>query len=432
MVNFLLWIAGKKYTIAYENERSVQRGVTPFAYSMRNRIDKMEQWKTILEDYLNEKLVQMILSNPRSKDGAKKIQIRPMLLKGVLIFQASEYKNNQVFHHNLTGEEVPERVAEWMEQMRQLEVEHQQGKVHALVSKKGKVTVKTSKHACTKKQVDLSHNRAKKYILDPEVKVPFLVDLGVQTKEGKIVNSRYDKFRQINRFLEFIEDILPALPRDREVVILDFGCGKSYLTFAMYYYLHELKKYDIRIVGLDLKTEVIAHCNQLKEAYGYEKLTFLAGDIADYEGVDQVDMVVTLHACDTATDYALDKAIRWGAKVILSVPCCQHEVNGQIENEWLQPVLKYGLLKERMSALITDAIRANLLEEAGYQVQILEFIDMEHTPKNILIRGVKTKKAGGKMGESAGEKTLNVHHLIDELHISPTLDELRKKEAADE
>lgn len=384
----------------------------------------MEQWKTIIEKYLDERLVQIILSNPRTKDGSKKIQIRPMLLKGQLIFQASEYKNNQVFHHNLAGEEVPACVGQWMEQMRQLELEHQQGKVHALVSKKGKVTVKTSKNQCVEKKVDLSHNRSKKYILNPEVKVPFLVDLGVQTKEGKIVNSRYDKFRQINRFLEFIEDILPALPKDREVVILDFGCGKSYLTFAMYYYLHELKKYDIRIVGLDLKQDVIAHCNELKDRYGYEKLTFLAGDIADYEGVSQVDMVVTLHACDTATDYALDKAVRWGAKVILSVPCCQHEVNGQIANDLLAPALKYGLIKERMSALLTDAIRANLLEEAGYQVQILEFIDMEHTPKNILIRGVKAGKTGAKKGD--------VHQMMEELNLNPTLDVLRKKEAVDE
>ena len=219
----------------------------------------------------------------------------------------------------------------------------------------------------------------------------------------------------MNRFLEFIEDIVPELPKDRESVIIDFGCGKSYLTFAMYYYLHELKHYDVRIIGLDLKADVIAHCQQLAEDYGYEKLTFLTGDIADYDGVDHVDMVVTLHACDTATDYALDKAVRWGAKVILSVPCCQHEVNRQIENELLQPVLKYGLIKERMSALLTDAIRANLLEEAGYQVQVLEFIDMEHTPKNILIRAVKT---GKKKSRDSFSDTMKA------LHVAPTLDRL--------
>lgn len=214
------------------------------------------------------------------------------------------------------------------------------------------------------------------------------------TEEGKIVRTKFDKFRQINRFLEFIEDILPQLDKGREVTILDFGCGKSYLTFAMYYYLHELKQYDIRIIGLDLKSEVIRRCNELSVKYGYEKLTFLEGDIADYEGVDQVDMVVTLHACDTATDYALAKAVGWHAKVILSVPCCQHEINGQIENDVLKPILKHGLLKERFSAIVTDALRAEYLEREGYEVQVLEFIDMEHTPKNILIRAIDTGKKG--------------------------------------
>jgi SAM-dependent methyltransferase len=207
--------------------------------------------------------------------------------------------------------------------------------------------------------------------------------------------------------------------------LIDFGCGKSYLTFAMYYYLHELKGYDVRIIGLDLKEDVIANCQALADKYGYEKLTFLAGDIADYEGVNQVDMVVTLHACDTATDYAIAKAVRWGAKVILSVPCCQHEINGQIQNDLLQPVLKYGLIRERMSALLTDAMRANLLEEAGYQVQVMEFIDMEHTPKNILIRGIKNGK------KQSGEE---LDRLMGELHVSPTLAALMRdgKDAADD
>ena len=225
------------------------------------------------------------------------------------------------------------------------------------------------------------------------IPVPFLQDLGVMTQDGKIVHAKFDKFRQINRFLEFIEDILPELDKGRELTILDFGCGKSYLTFAMYYYLHELKEYDIRIIGLDLKKDVIRHCNELSEKYGYEKLRFLEGDIADYTGVNKVDMVVTLHACDTATDYALAKAVGWDAKVILSVPCCQHELNRQIKNEILEPILKYGLLKERMAALITDGLRAQYLEREGYEAQILEFIDMEHTPKNILIRAVKKRHA---------------------------------------
>lgn len=379
----------------------------------------MEQWKTEIEKYLDEKLVRIIISKSRIKGEKRKIQIRPILLKGALVFQAEDYKQKQVFHQNLSGKEALEKIGEWMQEMQQFELLHKDGRVNMLVSKKGKITLKQSKNGCPAPQADLSHNRKKKYILDPQVKVPFLEDLGVQTSEGKIVHSRYDKFKQINRFLEFVEDILPALPKDREVVILDFGCGKSYLTFAMYYYLHELKHYDVRIIGLDLKADVIAHCQQLAEDYGYEKLTFLTGDIADYDGVDHVDMVVTLHACDTATDYALDKAVRWGAKVILSVPCCQHEVNRQIENELLQPVLKYGLIKERMSALLTDAIRANLLEEAGYQVQVLEFIDMEHTPKNILLRAVKSGRQ-----KRAEELT----KMMEKLHVSPTLAALMREE----
>lgn len=303
-----------------------------------------------------------------------------------------------------------------MEQFKQLQMMTKTVNYTILISKKGKVTVQKKGVKGETKKVDLSHNRSKKYILEEGVKVPFLYDLGVQTADGKIVKSRFDKFRQINRFLEFIEDILPQLAKDKEVTILDFGCGKSYLTFAMYYYLHELKGYDIRIIGLDLKKDVIRLCNELSEKYGYEKLKFLEGNIADYTGVDEVDMVVTLHACDTATDFALAKAVGWNAKVILSVPCCQHELNGQIQSDMLAPVLKYGLIKERMAALITDALRAEYLEGEGYDAQILEFIDMEHTPKNILIRAVKT----GKKKENKEE----IKNCEKQLHVSPMLGRL--------
>lgn len=336
----------------------------------------INEWKEILVDCMDQHLAKIIISGPRKKDSVRKIEIRPVLLKEQLVFQASAYTEKQVQHYNLTEEEVYEKVAGWMEGFRQLEVLHPKKQVQVLVSKKGRRTVRQLKSGCPVPAAPLEHNRRKKYILDPDIPVPFLHDLGVQTKEGKIVHSRYDKFRQMNRFLEFIEDIVPELPKDRESVIIDFGCGKSYLTF-------------------------------------------LTGDIADYDGVDHVDMVVTLHACDTATDYALDKAVRWGAKVILSVPCCQHEVNRQIENELLQPVLKYGLIKERMSALLTDAIRANLLEEAGYQVQVLEFIDMEHTPKNILLRAVKSGRQ-----KRAEELT----KMMEKLHVSPTLAALMREE----
>ena len=265
----------------------------------------------------------------------------------------------------------------------------------------------------------MEHNRKKKYILEEGKPVPFLVDLGVMSQNGKIIHAKYDKFKQINRYLEFVDDILEQLPKDREVTIVDFGCGKSYLTFALYYFLRELNGYQVSIIGLDLKEDVIEHCNKLSKKYGYQdKLKFYVGDIAGYNALKSVDMVVTLHACDTATDYALAKAVGWGAQVILSVPCCQHEVNKQLQNDMLAPVLKYGLIKERMAALMTDAIRAQLLEEQGYQVQVMEFIDMEHTPKNILIRAVKDKKAG---------RNQKLDNCMKELHVQPTLSGLLER-----
>ena len=305
---------------------------------------------------------------------------------------------------------------------RQLQAESTQYTASVLVSKKGTVTVKKKARATEAKQADMTHNRTKQYLLPEGEPVPFLVKLGVMTPEGKVVKAKYDKFRQINRFLEFIEDITPVLAKDREITMIDFGCGKSYLTFAMYYYLHERRGYDLRITGLDLKEDVIAHCNQLAKEFGYEKLNFLTGDIADYEGVSQVDLVVTLHACDTATDYALAKAVAWNARAILSVPCCQHELNRQIKNEVLQPVLRYGLLKERMAALITDGLRASMLEEQGYRVQVLEFIDMEHTPKNILLRAVKEPEKI-RRGDAAG-KPGELERCMASLHVTPTLEKL--------
>lgn len=376
----------------------------------------MDKLKILLQDNLNIEFRSAVLSNPRQKDIAEKIKVRPILSKEKLIFQIETFRNHQAFHRNVEPGEACMLLLKEMENMRQLQMETAKCLYTILVSKKGKVTIKKKALACGRKVIDLSHNRKKRYILEEGVPVPFLKDLGVMTEEGKIVHSRFDKFRQINRFLEFIEDILPELDKDRELTVVDFGCGKSYLTFAMYYYLHECKGYDIRIIGLDLKKEVIAHCSQLGKKYGYEKLTFLEGDIAGYTGVEQVDMVVTLHACDTATDYALAKAVGWGAKVILSVPCCQHELNGQIGCDVLQPIFKYGLIKERMAALVTDALRAEYLEDAGYDTQILEFIDMEHTPKNILIRGVRN----GKKGENREA----IRRCEEFLKVSPALGRL--------
>lgn len=380
--------------------------------------------KDFIDKNMGKGLIQMVISKSRIKDGPSKVKIRPILLKDKLIYQATETVGPKVLHTNYERQELIEYIGELMEErFMQLQWEGQCEDGLVLVSKKGRLTTKVKRHACKKEQAALEHNRRKKYLLAEGTAVPFLVDLGVMTPQGKIVSAKYDKFRQINRFLEFIEDILPRLDRDRELTILDFGCGKSYLTFAMYHYLRQLRHFDVRIIGLDLKEDVIQHCNELARSYGYEKLKFYTGDIASYEGVRQVDMVVTLHACDTATDYALAKAVHWGAKVILSVPCCQHELNGQISNEMLSPVFSYGILKERMAALITDGLRAQLLEGAGYETQILEFVDMEHTPKNLLIRGVYTGRKKNL------EKT---RRCIEELHLNPTLARLLGEQEVDE
>ena len=394
----------------------------------------MEELQKIFETVLNKDFIRAVISNPREKGGIVKVKIRPLELKGQLAFQFESFTAKQAFHKNLDRDAAVQELSGCAGEFRQMQIETADAEYTVLISKKGKATIKWKQRREKAQAADLSHNRRKRYILEEGKFVPFLHDLGVMAEDGKIVRSRTDKFRQINRFLEFIEDILPQLDRDRELTILDFGCGKSYLTFAMYYYLHELKGYDIRIVGLDLKEDVIRHCSRLAGQYGYDKLTFLTGDIADYDGVDQVDMVVTLHACDTATDYALAKAVGWNAKVILSVPCCQHELNAQFSSGGvsgdglLAPVMDYGLLRERFAALVTDGLRAKYLERAGYETQVLEFIDMEHTPKNILLRAVK--RNGDKRKNTAAESAA-VRRAADDivkceqfLQASPTLGRL--------
>ena len=383
----------------------------------------MTELKKLLSIYLDLYLHQIIISGARTKEGASKIRIRPVIMKDKLYFQCTSTVGTKEIHENYEKEPLLEHIEGWItEDFRQLQLESELGSVNVLSSKKGKLTIKEKKkkkegNLCDKpiRMEALSHNRKKRYILEEGKTVEFLIDLGVMTSEGKIVHSRYDKFRQINRFLEFIEDIWPLLPKDRPVHIIDFGCGKSYLTFAMYYYLHELKHYDVRIIGLDLKADVIRKCSEAAKKYGYEHLKFEVGDISVYQSDEPVDMVITLHACDTATDYALYHAVQWNSRVILSVPCCQHELNAQIESEGLSALTKYGLLKERFAALATDALRASLLEYSGYKV--LEFVDFSHTPKNVLIRAVKSNIPPRKREKSLRE----VESLMEEFHADPAL-----------
>ena len=365
----------------------------------RKQVDIRE----LLDICIDKNLIDITISSRKSKDDSRvqKVKIRPVIIKDSIEFQVSEFVGKKVLHTNLSADDVKGHIEKYMEEFKQAQITKTDASATILSSKSNTCTCKYKKAREVKAQRELAHNRAKKYIIQEGTPVGFMVDLGVMTTDGKIVRTRYDKFRQINRFLEFIEDILPRLDKNKEQTIIDFGCGKSYLTFAMYYYLHELKE----------------HCNSLRTKYGYDRLDFYVGDIATYKDVESVDMVVTLHACDTATDYALAKAVKWGAKVILSVPCCQHEANRTISNDMLSPVMDYGILKERMAAIVTDATRANMLKASGYDTQILEFIDMEHTPKNLLIRAVKTGKADEKAEKDVRDmqKALGIELTITKL-----------------
>ena len=393
----------------------------------------MSELQELLEQILDQELIQLILSNTRDAAQGEKLKVRPVLIKEKLYFQETLYLGTKVFHTNRRKEDMKQRLEACLEKdglFRQAQIHCESMDAVVLVSRKGAVSIKKKNKNANRNNTDnkgrggeaglqkLSHDRTKQYILQEGQPVDFLVGLGVQSPDGRIAKARYDKFRQINRYLEFIEDILDKLPKDRCIRIIDFGCGKSYLTFAMYYYLHQLQGREIQVTGLDLKEDVIRHCSELARRLHYEGLEFMQGDISSFTGADRVDMVVSLHACDKATDYALEKAVRWGASVIMAVPCCQHELNGQIHCDLLRPVLKYGVIKERMAALITDAIRANLLEQNGYDTQILEFIDMEHTPKNLMIRAVKTS------GMRAGQASASVDRVTEFLHVNPTLKEL--------
>lgn len=369
--------------------------------SETHSIDKQDSGKDELAAYLAETvkqglLLQATFSQPRSKgaDAARKIAVRPVRLRNALHYQFERQVGNKALHGNLPPDEAAAEMARLLaDDFRQALFKTADADVQVLVSKKGKPALlrrpPTSKAGAPAAAAQ-AHNRTKSYVLPEGEPIPFLVELGVMTPEGRVAKAKYDKFRQINRFLEMAADTLSHLPSDREIRIVDFGCGKSYLTFALYHWLAIQERRQVSIFGLDLKPDVVETCSRLANKLGWDKLRFAVGDISRYEESSEVDMVVTLHACDTATDAALLQAIGWKAKIILSVPCCQHELFGQLEQPLLKPLLRHGLLKERFASLVTDAVRAQLLEIAGYRTQLLEFIDIEHTPKNVLIRAVRT------------------------------------------
>lgn len=373
--------------------------------------------EVLLDAIKKGELVSGSLSSPRVLDehGIKKLSLRPVIIKSHTLYQLSEHYKQKVIHRNLSPEECAAFIKTAFQNYAQGILSTTSCQYHVLVNKRQQMTI--LKKNTQAKPLPLVHNRTKNHVLQEGIPVPFLVALGVMTDQGKVVAKKYDKFRQINRFLEMIRDVIAYLPQGRPIEIVDFGCGKAYLTFALHHYLHHVEKLEVHIVGLDLKQDVITECQSLAQQLDLKGLSFQVGNIHDFQAEQDVDLMISLHACDTATDAALEKAVRWNAGVILCVPCCQHELYDQIQNPRLNTLLRHGILKERLAALATDAARADLLTMLGYEVQILEFIDMEHTPKNLLLRAVR-----GISKEKKQQAQERYQQFKTEFNISPSLE----------
>lgn len=376
--------------------------------------------------------IQEVLGKPYQK-----IKINIQNSNGKTSYYAQMFTQTQVFHKHFSEEELNAFIEEHAgKTFKNCFEKTDTEEIQILANKKGKITKivkKTdSQDRTTLKNIKINNNlqqKQKNYLLKEGTNIPFLQLLGIMTDNGKIISSKYDKFKQINRFLEFIDDVIPEVLKQKEkndktIRIIDFGSGKSYLTFAVQYYLTKIKNLPCQIEGLDLKEDVIKYCNEIAQKLNLDNLTFKVGNISDYSGKKNPDIIITLHACDTATDFALKYAVEQNAKVILSVPCCQHQINTQLSNkcdktpetttdlfDCFTPLLKWGIIKEKFSSLLTDSLRGQWLEMQGYKVQMLEFIDIEHTPKNIMIRAIKkTEKQ---------EET--IPKIIKELKIEPEI-----------
>lgn len=382
----------------------------------------MKELLDAIEKMTSEQLVKVIISNKVNKENKyNKIIFVLKEKNNQKYYQIEKYTDKQVFHQNIEINMLNEKLIEYLSfDYKQASAWSKDSTYDLKISKKGKIFLGKKSNNNTK-LINLKHNKQKNYILKEGMIIEPLIDLGIFTKDGKVINSMYDKYKQINRFIEIIDDEIKKKDY-KELTVIDFGCGKSYLTFVLYYYFTKIKNINVKMVGLDLKDDVINKCNKIAERYGYDGLIFERGDINGYKYSDNVDMVITLHACDTATDYALYNAIKWNAQMIFSVPCCQHELNKQIHSENLSIINRYGIIQERMSALMTDAIRGNLLEYMGYKTQIMEFIDMVHSPKNILIRATKANISNDTKKKSIKE----AEELIKEFNLSPTLYNLLK------
>ena len=384
----------------------------------------MEDLKKAIDEIIKEDVIKVVISNKANKSFEyNKITISLKENINKKYYQIEKYTDKQVFHENIDMDILGEKILDYASSnFKQISAWSNLTNFEVKISKKGKVLLSKKKSDNTN-MVSKGHNKEKNYILKEGMIIEPLIDLGVFTKEGKVVNSKYDKYKQINRFVEIIDDEIKKNDF-KELTILDFGCGKSYLTFVLYYYFVEIKKINVKMIGLDLKADVIKKCNDIAKRYNYEYLHFELGDINGFKYNNKVDRVITLHACDTATDYALYNAVKWNTKMIFSVPCCQHEFNAQMKTESLSILTKYGIVQERIAALMTDSVRANLLESIGYKTQLLEFIDIAHSPKNILIRASKSNISKDKREKALSE----VRNLMNQFNLNPTLYNLLKED----
>ena len=370
-----------------------------------------------LINLFEDRMIRVILSQPKKKDqDYQKVALKWISDKKRSGYQVESFTATQVFHRFVEERDLVDELVKLSEDFKQVHAFTENEEAALKISKKGKIFV--MKQALKQKRTaDTAHDRKKNTLLPEDEVIGPLVDLGILTNDGQILASKRQKLRQINRFLELVDDCLKDAKQGKKLRIVDFGCGKSYLTFILYYYLHEVRKLNVEITGLDLKKDVIEHCQKVALNYGYDQLKFMVGNVQAWSEEEPVYLVVTLHACDTATDYALNLAVRQNAKAIMSVPCCHHEASTQIESERFESLLKYGIVKERLCALLSDTIRAQALVVCGYQTQVLEFIDMDHSLKNLMIRAVKKP-----VQENAKQKALNqIKEISQEFSVDNTM-----------
>ena len=394
------------------------------------KIDKEKVFELLKENFENKNITKCIFSNMKGDYEYTKIIIKPLIIKNNFVYQFEQFKNNKAYHSNLTVEESIQKISTIIENFYQYVVFTTEADIQIIRGKKDF----NMKSTCNQKEIcSLEHNKVKKYILEEGTPIPFLIRLGIMGEDGKVFKKSYDKFRQINKYLEFIDETIKELKNkkyiDTHIKAVDFGCGKSYLTFALHYYLKNIQNMTFEVIGLDLKKDVIEHCNQIAKDLNMENIEFLTGDIKDFNKLKNVDLIFSLHACNNATDYSLLKGLELDAKAILAVPCCQHEFNQKMSQNkkseffaFENPIGKHGILLEKFASLTTDALRAQALELCGYKTQVMEFIDMEHTPKNILIRGIKENP-----NKNTLEKKLQEYEVYKKfLGIEPLLDTLLK------